>query len=208
MQQATAIVEAARRLIIIKGSGFTTHELAKEAGVALQTFYRYFAGKDQLLLAVIEDMVSEACDVAEQESESLPDPVSRLRFSVLMVFRTLGAADHETAGPRFITGEHWRLQRLYPAEMEHATRPFTELILRHLRVAAEQGLLAPKNPEYDAWLANQLVLAVYHHYAFAPTEEPPDVIAERVWGFCLGALGGGQPAAAATSTATTKRRSR
>ena len=32
MQQAKVIVEAARRLIVAKGSGFTTQELAKEAG--------------------------------------------------------------------------------------------------------------------------------------------------------------------------------
>jgi AcrR family transcriptional regulator len=33
----------------------------KEAGVALQTFYRYFASKDELLLAVIADAMTEAC---------------------------------------------------------------------------------------------------------------------------------------------------
>jgi TetR/AcrR family transcriptional regulator len=47
--QQQGIIDAARRLIIAQGSSFTTQDLIKEAGVALQTFYRHFAGKDQLL---------------------------------------------------------------------------------------------------------------------------------------------------------------
>ena len=35
-----AILDAARRLVDDKGEAFTTQELIKEAGVALQTFYR------------------------------------------------------------------------------------------------------------------------------------------------------------------------
>ena len=61
MEQATLIVDAARRLIAERGERFTTQELVKEAGVALQTFYRIFAGKDQLLLAVFENLIAESC---------------------------------------------------------------------------------------------------------------------------------------------------
>src|ERR1700690_4453226 len=58
IEQARVIVQAARTLINRQGD-FTTQELVKEAGVALQTFYRYFQSKDQLLLALIEDMIAE-----------------------------------------------------------------------------------------------------------------------------------------------------
>ncbi|WP_138985403.1 helix-turn-helix domain-containing protein, partial [Mycobacterium avium] len=49
--QVRLMLDAALRLIREKGDSFTTQELVKEAGVALQTFYRYFATKDELLLA-------------------------------------------------------------------------------------------------------------------------------------------------------------
>ena len=52
--QVRLMLDAARRLIGDKGD-FTTQDLVSEAGVALQTFYRYFASKDELLLAVIGD---------------------------------------------------------------------------------------------------------------------------------------------------------
>jgi hypothetical protein len=38
VEQARSIVAAARRLIESKGPNFTTQELIKEAGIALQTF--------------------------------------------------------------------------------------------------------------------------------------------------------------------------
>ena len=59
--QVRLMLDAAHRLIRDKGD-FTTQDLVNEAGVALQTFYRYFASKDELLLAVIGDAMTEACD--------------------------------------------------------------------------------------------------------------------------------------------------
>jgi AcrR family transcriptional regulator len=190
VQQAKAIVTAARRLIAVKGSAFTTQELVKEAGVALQTFYRYFAGKDQLLLAVLEDMVAESCVEYEQQAQRLDDPVERIRFYVTTAVSPLGSHGPDTAGARFITTEHWRLQQRYPDELAQAIRPFTELLLRELDRAVEAGVLRPANPEYDAWLITQLVMAVYHHYAFATTDESGEEIGDHLWAFCLAALGG------------------
>ena len=76
----------------MKGESFTTHDLVKEAGVALQTFYRYFAGKDELLLAVIEDMVVEACAAYETRAEGIADPIERLHSHITSVVDLLAAA--------------------------------------------------------------------------------------------------------------------
>jgi TetR/AcrR family transcriptional regulator len=190
VQQARVIVEAARRLILLKGTGFTTQELVKEAGIALQTFYRYFEGKDQLLLAVIDDLVSEACAAYRDASRDLEDPVRRLRLYVTSVVRSLANEDGGPAGPRFITTEHWRLQALYPQGVSDATKPFTELLLGEIRAAVEAGQLTTQDPAYHAWLVTQLLMTVYHHYAFAVAEESYDAIADRLWDFCLAALGG------------------
>jgi TetR/AcrR family transcriptional regulator len=190
IQQAQAIVDAARRLITANGATFTTQELVKEAGVALQTFYRYFAGKDQLLLAVIEDSVTESCAAYRERALTLDDPVERLHFYITVVVSSLGNDSREAARRRLITTEHWRLHQLYPDELAEAVRPFTDLILGDLYAAAEAGFLKPADPENDAWLITQLAMAVFHHYAFAVTDESPAEIGERLWAFCLSALGG------------------
>jgi TetR/AcrR family transcriptional regulator len=189
-EQAKLIIDAARRLVRAKGSSFTTQELVKEAGVALQTFYRNFGGKDQLLLAVIEDLVTESCAANRQQAEQLDGPVDRLRFYVTQTLSSLDGDGGDGSGPRFITTEHWRLHQIYPDELGQAVRPFTDLILEELLAAIAAGQLKSSNPPYDAWLITELVMAVYHHYAFAASDEPSAVRAERLWGFCFRALGG------------------
>jgi hypothetical protein len=71
-----------------------------------------------------------------------------------------------------------------------ATKPFTDLVLREVKAATEAGALSPSDPESSAWLINQLVTAVFHHYAFAPDDGSREGMGERVWLFCLAALGG------------------
>ena len=78
IEQATLIVRAARRLITERGDRFTTQELVKEAGVALQTFYRIFGGKDQLLLAVFEDMIAESCAQYEEAARQSGKPLAEV----------------------------------------------------------------------------------------------------------------------------------
>ena len=72
---------------------FTTQELVKEAGVALQTFYRYFESKDQLLVAVLEDLIGSQTRAREAQAAEISDPVARLRFYVTWPLHTLGQSD-------------------------------------------------------------------------------------------------------------------
>jgi AcrR family transcriptional regulator len=205
VQRAHQIVQAARRLVATKGSSFTTQDLVKEAGIAVQTFYKHFTGKDQVILAVIEDLVLDTCTDLKQRARDLSDPVERLRFYITSVVRGVGAHSQGDPGPRFITTEHWRLHRLYPDELAHATQPFTDLLLPEIRAAMQEGLLAPPDPQYDAWLVNQLVIAVFHHYEYATADEPPGQIADRLWRFCFAALGGSIAAASAPAARTPKK---
>jgi AcrR family transcriptional regulator len=192
MQQMQVIVEAAERLILEQGGRFTTQELAREAGVAMQTFYRHFAGKDQLILAVIEDMVAVRTAELAEAARDLPDPVARLRRHVMGVLSELDT-DARSAAARFITSEHWRLHQLYPRELEQATQPFVDLLARELGAAREAGLLHPTDVERDAELVNRLIMSVYHHHAFAAADEPAEAVGARLWTFCLAGLGGARP---------------
>jgi TetR/AcrR family transcriptional regulator len=193
VEQARVIVEAAQRLAATKGTSFTTQELIKEAGIALQTFYRYFPSKDHLLLAVLENIIEESCRTFKERAGDLADPVDRLR---LYVTATVSGLEISGEGPSFITAEHWRLQTIYPAEVSVATRPFTDLLVGEIEEAKAAGELETPDPAYSAWLITQLVMAVFHHYDCAGLDEPSDQIAARLWGFCLAALGGQRPGGA------------
>ena len=196
VEQAKVVVDAARRLIAERGEGFTTQELVKEAGVALQTFYRLFAGKDQLLLAVFEDMIAEQCVHYEEAARGLPDPVARLHFYITEAVRSVGSDGGGGIQPRFVTAEHWRLHQLFPDEMSHATQAFTDLVLRQLEAAAAEGLLKPATPSATrgsspswSWACTTTTRS--------PTSAPDTAeIGDQLWAFCLGALGGTSPRSA------------
>ena len=189
IEQAKAMVDAARRLIAQKGERFTTQELVKEAGVALQTFYRHFEGKDHLLLAVMEDTIAEGAADFERTTRHLKNPVDRLHHYVTAIFETLGPEGGDVS-PRFIAAEHWRLYQLFPLEMQNATRPVTDLLLREIRDAEAKGLVRPADAERAAWLMTTIMMSAYHHFAFAPDAEGEATIAADVWAFGLGAIGG------------------
>jgi TetR/AcrR family transcriptional regulator len=188
-QQVRSMLDAALRLIREKGDSFTTQELVKEAGVALQTFYRYFASKDELLLAVIADAMTDACARWEAAASELPDPIARLRFYITTIVEDLDREVGEGGTARFVVSTHWRLHRVFPNELAEAEKPLADLLLIEINAATKAGLLRPSNPEWDAWFIVELVRAVYFYYAYAPREKDAH---ERLWEFCLAALGGHQ----------------
>lgn len=187
--QVKLMLDAARRLIHDKGDDFTTQELVSEAGVALQTFYRYFASKDELLLAVIGDAMTEACERWSKDAAKLSNPVERLRFYISAPLEKLDGQD--AAGMRFIVSAHWHLHRIFPSELAEAEKPFVELLLAEVNSAVDSGLLHPPNPEWDAWFIVELLRSVYHYYVYAAKgDEDVNVVKENLWQFCATALGG------------------
>ncbi|ORW32659.1 TetR family transcriptional regulator [Mycobacterium paraense] len=186
--QVRLMLDAARRLVREKDD-FTTQELVVEAGVALQTFYRYFASKDELLLALIGDAMTEACDRWAEAAADLPDPVQRLRFYLNAPLERFGDG-HDAVGMRFIVTTHWHLHRVFPKELAEAEKPYVDLVLAETNAAADRGLIRPRDARWDAWFVVELLRSVYHHYAYAAmADEDLNVIKENLWQFCRAALG-------------------
>ena len=132
VSQAQAIVDAAERLVLAKGTAFTTQAVVKEADIALQTLYRHFTGKDELALAVFEQVVASAAHRFEAAAAHIADPVEKLRYYIQQPVLTL---THDARPATFLATERWRLQQLFPDEMAQARRPITDLIQRELTTA-------------------------------------------------------------------------
>ena len=185
------MLDAARRLIDAKGDEFTTQELVAEAGVALQTFYRYFASKDELLLAVIGDAMNDACERWTEVAAELPDPLARLRYFLTSTLELLEGEGNNAATARFIVSTRWQLHRNYAKELAEAEKPFVDMLRTEVNAAIEAGLLNPADPEWDPWFLAELARSVFHYYAFAAHADGElEVVKERLWQFCLTALGG------------------
>ena len=80
---------------------------------------------------------------------------------------------------------------MYPNELAEAEKPFVDLLMAEIDAAAEAGLIDPPGDEWNAWFISELLRAVYHFYAYAAKEDDDmDVAKQRLWQFCLTALGG------------------
>jgi TetR/AcrR family transcriptional regulator len=185
--QAKQIVEAAEHLLETQGGQFTTQQLVKEAGVALQTFYRYFSGKDELLLAVLEDLVAEGVREMARQAEGIADPIARLCF---FVTRPIGLLENQPNANKVVTAEHWRLYQLFPVEVARTTKHFSDLLEPDIEAASLTGALNSVDPARDAATITKLVMAMVHHHAFMGLGDDVRVVNDHLWRFCLGALGG------------------
>ncbi|MFW0787065.1 helix-turn-helix domain-containing protein [Gordonia sp. CPCC 206044] len=187
VNQVQVLVDAAHRLIAVKGDAFTTQDLAKEAGIALQTFYRYFASKDELILAVIADAMKSSCERWTAAAADITDPLERVRFFIVAPLQGLNQGPQRGAQAQFMVSTHWRLHRIFPEELAKAEQPLVDLMTSEIQAAVDAGALTTARPADDAWFTTELVRSVFHYYAYAPGRV--DDVEDRLWRYCRSALG-------------------
>jgi AcrR family transcriptional regulator len=74
---------AARELMNTNSGEFTVQEVVERSGQSLRTFYQYFAGKHELLLALFEESIRAAAEHLEEVVAESDDPLDRLhRFAI------------------------------------------------------------------------------------------------------------------------------
>ncbi|MEV7158431.1 TetR/AcrR family transcriptional regulator [Streptomyces misionensis] len=65
-RNAARVLAAARRAVASHGLDVSYHEIAREAGVGVGTVYRRYPERDQLMAAVLSDILTELIDTAHQ----------------------------------------------------------------------------------------------------------------------------------------------
>src|SRR6476620_10308199 len=137
-------LNAAREIIAEKESTeFTVQEVVDRSKQSLRSFYQYFDGKHELLLALFEEEIDSA--VARfKESTAGGDPLDRLREWVLMMY-DLSSPDRMSVQPLFSDFAQ-RLVVDHPDEVAAAYAPIIEFIASIVEDAAEAGLLRPGRP--------------------------------------------------------------
>jgi TetR/AcrR family transcriptional regulator len=179
---AEALVEAANA-IVTESDDFTVKQVAERAGVALQTFYRHFGSKDELILAMLEENIGRGSERYEGEVARLQDPIEKLRFLVQApMLRPMNEAQ--------VRLQHWRgrererLSQRYPREVHAVHEPYRSQIIAVLHLAKSAGLIESENPELDGMLIQEHVLVVQQVVLTHGTEFTPQEAAERVWDMC------------------------
>jgi AcrR family transcriptional regulator len=185
LRPTTEMVQAAMELAEERaGESFTVQDVLLRADVSLQTFYRYFQGKDELILAVIEESVSEQTTSYRREIAGIEDPVARVEFVVKAPF----LSEKERPLSPMIVREHLRLMEHYAREVRGADDSYREL----LREAIEAAQAAARFPGVDAADESELIMSFiltrYHNLILGVVPGSATEEAEHVWTFCCAAL--------------------
>ena len=182
--RAERLVAATRELIAeTGGTSFTVQDIARRANVSLSTVYTDFSGKDELLVAVLEEAIRMATDRLEAQLAACDGPLDRLRVAVVGPLLYAAGPDRPADVPA-LSRERDRLGDLFPAEAQAATDQLVDVLRAELAAAARAGLVTPVDPERDA-------TAIYHLWSTELRElwragrfDEVEAAADYLWRLC------------------------
>ncbi len=186
--QAHALVDAARQAIAEAGSAFTVQQIADRAGMSVKTFYRFFSGKDALLLAMFEEDNRAGAEVLGEMVAQCRTPVERLRRIILGLFELSTARPHEDY-IAFVMREYFRLSQAHSEEVEHALEPFVDILAVEVEAAQAQGAGRVGDVRRQATAVFLTTVSHLCPLVLADQEADPADTADFVADFCLRGLG-------------------
>lgn len=191
LERSRRIVRAALAILAEEGlDALTVQKVVERTGLSLRAFYQRFAGKDELLLAVMEETMREAALSYRQRTAEIREPLERLRFIVGDMF---AAALSGAAGPHHLntvlSREHLRLAESHPRELALALAPLDAMLEGELAAGMERGSIRRADPARLARMLHNLLSATIHG-ALLGQMPPSEVSAcrEELWSFCRRAL--------------------
>ncbi|HEX8803982.1 MAG TPA: TetR/AcrR family transcriptional regulator [Acidimicrobiales bacterium] len=131
------------------GREFTVQEVVERSGQSLRSFYQYFAGKHELLLALFEESVRATAERLEELIAREDDALARLRRFTVEYHRLCrptpaGKVRAGKAAPTPAMADFaQRLLTEHPKEAAQAFVPLVSLLERVLDEAAAAGAVRP-----------------------------------------------------------------
>lgn len=192
-ERVQRFLDAGFALVDEKGTtDFTIQEVVERSKQSLRSFYEYFEGKDELVLAMFEESVHEATEDLRVTVDAQTDPLDRLRAFAIRL--------HEWCDPEETPrkrGAHHRraisefsmvLASRYPDRIRAAVAPHTHMLHELVDQAADAGAIRTSDTRRATALIQQTVM--YSWFGNRLVENPKKRLsAEETWEFCLHGLG-------------------
>jgi TetR/AcrR family transcriptional regulator len=178
--RAHALIRAARGLAGERDSvDFTVGEVAQRAGVPVRSFYRQFSGKDELLVALLEEEARQGADLLAEAMADLDAPLARLERYIVGLWTLMAAGSGYTS---VLVREHLRLGERRPKDLRQALEPLVSLLRTTLDDAAAKGDVRPIDTNEAVLIFSTILAHVHAAILFVP-EEAPGGSAEALWKF-------------------------
>jgi AcrR family transcriptional regulator len=141
-------LDAALELVQEGASGkeFTVQEVVERSGQSLRSFYQYFGGKHELLLALFEESVRSTADELRDRVAEETAPLDRLHRFVVEYYRMCrpprsGRSKSKLPMTQVMVDFAQQLMTAHPAEAARAYAPVVALFSEVLDDAAEAGVI-------------------------------------------------------------------
>jgi AcrR family transcriptional regulator len=176
---------------------FTVQEVVERSGQSLRSFYQYFAGKYELLLALFEESVRSTAAHLRELVEEDTDPVERLHRFTVEYYKLCVPGGRSKAGKAALPNpalNEFSQQLLtdHPKEASIGFAPLVELAQELLTAAAAAGRL---REDLDLRRTAGIVVQAISFNTFASTisgtsvKGSAEAAAEDLWLLLLRGLG-------------------
>jgi AcrR family transcriptional regulator len=177
------------------GKEFTVQEVVERSGQSLRSFYQYFGGKQELLLALFEESVRSTADLLEAKLADEPDPRERLHVFVVEYYRICRPTSRNASrkAPARALAEF--AQQLLTAQPDEAARAFDPLVTLFegvLADAEEAGVIRagiPRRRVAGVVLEAIMFNAFSSTIGGAPAGTKTNDAAEELWGLIFYGIG-------------------
>jgi AcrR family transcriptional regulator len=178
------IIEGARRVFIDMGfDAASMNDITREAGVSKGTIYVYFANKEELFEALIEEercrIFNDLYDALERDGSNFRD--SLIRYGIALATKI--TSETVTRAQRTVIGICERIPELGARFYERGPKSGHEKLMGFLGRAVEQGQLAIDNIELAAYQLTDLCLSGYYRqrlFGYRSEAPSPDEIRATV----------------------------
>jgi AcrR family transcriptional regulator len=184
-------LDAAFELIDEKGTTeFTIQEVIERSGQSLRSFYQYFDGKDELVLALFEETIRECVEDLQQASKEA-EPIDRLHAFVVRLHEWCDPADRKrgTHNRRPIAEFTTQLAVAHPDRVTAATASVATMLLELIEDAVAAGAIEVDDTRRAAALVLQTIMFSWFGNRIAQNPRLR-VSSEDIWEFCLHGLRG------------------
>jgi len=191
-------LDAALDLINIDpGKEFTVQDVVERSGQSLRSFYQYFAGKYELLLALFEESVRSTAAQLQEVIAKEEDPLERLHRFAVEYYRLCrpapkGRGTRKSPNPAAMAEFAQQLLTAHPDEASRAFVPVVSLFEALLSDAEGAGVI---RPDLNHRRMVGVVLQAIMFNAFASTisgsssRSDNDDAAEALWDVLLHGIG-------------------
>lgn len=190
------IVTASQILQETGRTDFTIQEVVQRSRTSLRSFYQYFANKDELLLAMLEETIADSVSRWREEIAG-QDALAGLRVLVHRIYGSTGS-DPWNGLNRALASYHVGIAQQRPDAYFGAFAPLVTVIRELIERGAEEGVLRADIPPQELtpvvveMVVGAAVMSSLGGTRFGGASDP-----DRMWEFCRSGLAGAPPATAA-----------